>query len=243
MKISNKLKKHPFITVVVPAFNEEKYLRRCLEALKKQNYNNNFETIVVDNNSSDNTIKIAKEFGARIILEPRQGYVFALKRGMDEAKGEIIAVTDADCEVAPNWLEKIAKAFKDKKIIGLTGNCRLSSPSKSFEDVSHIMFHFFLVGTFRMRKPNMNGLNCAIRRDVYKRIGGIDTRFTMSPDVDLGMRLKKYGKVIYLKDLIVSTSARRFENRIFQALLEYGKGYVYSVWLRKPPPVEQSVIR
>lgn len=243
MKKLNKLGKIPLITVVVPAFNEEKYLRHCLESLRKQNYKSSYETIVVDNNSTDKTPQVAKEFGAKVISEKKQGYVFALKRGMDEAKGEIIAVTDADCEVAPNWLEEIAKVFKDKKIIGLTGNCRLSSPSKSFEDVSHIMFHFFLVGTFRMRKPNMNGLNCAIRRDVYKRIGGIDTRFTMSPDVDLGMRLKKYGKVVYLKDLIVSTSARRFENRIFQALLEYGKGYVYSVWLRKPPPVEQSVIR
>lgn len=243
MRKVNKSKNHPLITVVVPAFNEEKYLRYCLESLRKQSYRSNLEMIVVDNNSTDKTPQVAKEFGAEVISEKKQGYVFALKRGMDEAKGEIIAVTDADCEVAPNWLDKIAKAFRDKKIIGVTGNCRLSSSSKSFEDVSHIMFHFFLVGTFRMRKPNMNGLNCAIRRDIYKKIGGIDTRFTMSPDVDLGMRLKKYGKVVYLKDLIVTTSARRFENRIFQALLEYGKGYVYSVWLRKPPPVAQSIIR
>ncbi len=243
MKSINKSQKNPLITVVIPAFNEEKYIRHCLESLRKQSYKNNFETIVVDNNSTDKTLQVAKEFGAKIISEKKQGYVFALKRGMDEAKGDIIAVTDADCEVAPDWLKKIAKAFKDKKIIGLTGNCRLNTSSKALEDVSHIMFHFFLVGTFRMRKPNMNGLNCAIRRDVYKKIGGIDTRFTMSPDVDLGMRLKKYGKVVYLKDLVVTTSARRFENRIFQALLEYGKGYVYSVWLRKPPPVEQSVIR
>lgn len=243
MKILSKFIKHPLITVVIPAFNEEKYLRYCLESLKRQSYKNNFEIIVVDNNSTDKTPQVAKEFGAKVISEKKQGYVFALKKGMDEAKGEIIAVTDADCQVASDWLDKIAKAFKSKKIIGVTGNCRLSSTSKSIEDVSHIMFHFFLVGTFRMKKPNMNGLNCAIRRDVYKKIGGIDTRFTMSPDVDLGMRLKKYGKVIYLKDLIVTTSARRFENRIFEALLEYGKGYVYSVWLRKPPPVEQTVIR
>lgn len=243
MRDLNKSNKYPLITVVIPAFNEEKYLRYCLESLKRQNYKSNFETIVVDNNSTDKTPQAAKEFGAKIISEKKQGYVYALKRGMDEAKGDIIAVTDADCYVAPDWLSKIAKAFKDKKVIGLTGNCRLNTSHKALEDVSHIMFHFFLVGTFRMSRPNMNGLNCAIRRDVYRKIGGIDTRFTMSPDVDLGMRLKKYGKVAYLKDLVVTTSARRFEKRIFQALLEYGKGYVYSVWLRKPPPVEQAVIR
>ena len=52
--------KRPFISVVVPAFNEENYLRRCLEALRNQNYKNNFEIVVVDNNSTDKTSQIAK---------------------------------------------------------------------------------------------------------------------------------------------------------------------------------------
>lgn len=239
-----KSEKKLLISVIVPVFNEEKYLSGCLESLSKQTYpKDRFQVTVVDNNSTDKTFDIAKKYGAKVLAEKEQGYVFAFKKGMDTAKGDIIVVTDADCKVPKDWLEKIAVTFGNKDVVGLTGLLTLDVKSKAIDSLTKALYHFFLKGTFSINKPNMSGSNCAIRKSAYRKIGSINTNFKMSPDVDLGMRLKKYGKVVYLKDFIVSTSARRFENRLFQALLEYGKGYVYSVWLRKPPPVEQAVIR
>lgn len=176
-------------------------------------------------------------------MEKKQGYVFALKKGLDTARGDIIAVTDADCKVPKDWLKKIAVTFSNDNVVGLTGLSTLDVKSKAVDSLTKVLYHFFLKGTFSINKPNMSGSNCAIRKSAYGEIGSINTKFTMSPDVDLGIRLKKHGKVIYLEDLVVSTSARRFEKRIFNALLEYGKGYIYSAWLRKPPPVRQTVIR
>lgn len=239
-----KPNKELLISVIVSAFNEEKYLPGCLESLIQQTYpKDRFSVTVVNNNSTDETFSIAKKYGAKVISEKKQGYVFAFKKGMDTAKGDIIAVTDADCKVPKNWLEKIAVTFRNNNVVGLTGLSTLNIKSKTVDSLTKLLYHFFLKGTFSINKPNMSGSNCAIRKNAYKEIGSIDTNFAMSPDVDLGIRLKKHGKVVYLEDLVVSTSARRFEKRIFYALLEYGKGYIYSAWLRKPPPVKQTVIR
>jgi len=242
--LQEKSKKYPFISVVISAFNEEKYLPLCLESLSNQTYpKDRLDVTVVDNNSTDKTFVIARKYGAKVLPEKQQGYVFAFKKGLDTAQGDIIAVTDADCKVPKDWLEKIAITFSNDNVVGLTGLSRLAVKSRTVDSLTKVLYHFFLKGTFYIDRPNMSGSNCAIRKSTYKEMGSVNTNFQMSPDVDLGMRLKKHGKVIYQEDLVVSTSARRFEKRIFQALLEYGKGYVYSAWVRKPPPVKQAVIR
>ncbi len=88
--------KKTLISVVVPAFNEEKFIGRCLEALKRQDFSEKYEIIVVDNNSTDKTAQIAKRMGVKVVSEKKQGDVFALRKGCSEAQGEIIAITDAE---------------------------------------------------------------------------------------------------------------------------------------------------
>ena len=243
MKNLNKSLKHPLITVVIPAFNEEKYLRYCLEALKKQSYKNNFETIVVDNNSTDKTYQVAKEFGARIISEKKQGYVFALKRGMDKAKGDIIAVTDSDTQVREDWLSVIDKAFKNPKVAAVTGVVKLDYKSKLVSISLSALYTIFInISTF-IGKPNLSGFNFAVRKDALLKVGGVNTLFAMSPDVDLGIRLGKTGEVKVVNNLSAFTSARRWEEGFVPTLWEYTKGYVYTTWLRKPADVKQKPVR
>src|SRR5664280_2479526 len=105
------------ITVVIAAFNEEKDLPKCLTAITTQDFpKDDYEIIVVDNNSTDKTVEIAKSFGAKVIQEAKQGNTFAVKKGMDSATGEIIANTDADTVVFPDWLSTIRQIFEDKKV-------------------------------------------------------------------------------------------------------------------------------
>jgi len=85
----------PIISVIIPAANEEKTLPFCLASLKKQTFSN-FEVIVIDNNSTDKTAAVAQKFGAKVVSEKKQGIIYARERGFQEAKGEIIARTDAD---------------------------------------------------------------------------------------------------------------------------------------------------
>src|SRR3990167_9148920 len=99
-----KQTKQHYISVVVPAFNEEKYLSRCLESFKQQDYpKEKFEVIVVDNNSTDKTPKIAQSYEARLVGCQVRGVAVSRQAGGQAAKGEIIAGTDADTVVSTNW--------------------------------------------------------------------------------------------------------------------------------------------
>lgn len=238
------MQKHPFITVVITAFNEEKYLPLCLKSFRNQRYpKDRFQITVVDNNSTDRTSQIAKEFGAKVILEKRQGYVFALKRGMDEAKGNIIAATDADSQVMPNWLLTIKEAFTDPEVVAVTGSVRLNARSRLMGISMDILYAILMHISVFIGKPNLSGFNFAVRKDAFLKVGGLNTMFEMSPDVDLGTRLNKIGRVKVINSLSVLTSARRWEEGFMPTLWEYAKGHFYAAWLRKPPKVKQKPVR
>jgi GT2 family glycosyltransferase len=81
------------------------------------------------------------------------------------------------------------------------------------------------------------------RKSVYDEIGGINEAFTMSPDVDLGARLGKKGKVVFSNKLKVTTSFRRWQREPLKTLYTYLNGYVSTIWLRKPPTANQKPVR
>lgn len=234
--------KLPTVSVVIPAFNEEKYLPHALESLKKQTLYD-FELIVVDNNSSDNTATIAKQYNAKVVHEEKQGYVYALNAGLKEAKGEVVAVMDADTLAMPDWLSTIAQLFSDVSIAAATGGIRTSktfSLKNAFIDWAYALF---LQVNFLVGKPHLVGFNFAIRKEILAHVGGLDIHYTMSPDVDLGLRVKKYGRVVFSPKMLVLASTRRFHKNVIQTLLDYAKSYWYAAWLRKPPPVRQVAVR
>lgn len=234
----------PFITVVIAAFNEEEYLPRCLESLSKQTYpKDRFEVTVVDNNSTDKTAQIAKKFGAIVIPEKRQGNTYAIKHGMDEAKGDIIAATDADTQVADNWLSVIAGTFTDPDVVAATGVIRADVGPKIVDRSINLAYIIFMYISAFIGKPNLSGFNLAVRKNAYLKVGGVNPLFTMSSDVDLGIRLSKIGKVRVVRNMCAATSFRRWGNGFLPTLWDYIKGNIYAVWLRKPPPVKQVVVR
>lgn len=233
-----------FISVVIPAFNEEKYIHKCLKAVGNQEFpRNNYEVIIVDNNSTDKTVEIAKSFGVKIVKEIRQGNTFALNRGMRSAKGEIIACIDADTIVFPNWLENIEKIFEDKEIVGATGPAYVKTGNFFLDLLCAKFYEYALRLNFFIGKAHTVGLNFAVRKKTFDEIGGVDENYTMSCDVDLGLRLGKKGKVIFSKDMKVIASFRRWEKNPLKASYVYFSGYIWAVWLRLPPPVKQDVVR
>ena len=158
----------PFISVVIPAYNEEKYLPHCLKALKNQTYpKDRFDITVVDNNSKDKTAKIAKALGAKVITEKKQGHVFALNTGMTRAKGMLIAATDADTEVKKNWLEVIEGAFSDPEVVAVTGSAHYKSKSKVKRNIVKFSYYAYLKLHFAVGKPSLSGLNLAVRKKAF----------------------------------------------------------------------------
>jgi glycosyltransferase involved in cell wall biosynthesis len=232
------------ISVVIAAYNEEKDLPKCLTAITTQDFpKDDYEIIVVDNNSTDKTAEIAKSFGAKVVTEIKQGNTFAVKKGMDSASGEIIANTDADTVVFPDWLSTIKKIFEDKSVVGATGSGYVKTGNQFSDFIYRKIYDAFIGFNFLIGKPHFTGFNMVARRKTYEEIGGINEKFTMSPDVDLGLRLGEKGKIVFSTKLKAITSLRRWQMTPLEVFKVYAKGYLWTIWFRKPPPVAQKPVR
>ncbi|HEX7964030.1 MAG TPA: glycosyltransferase family A protein, partial [Candidatus Saccharimonadales bacterium] len=96
--------KRQSVSIVIPAYNEERHLAACLEAIRAQS-EPPLEVVVVDNNSTDRTAEIARRYPfVRVVHEERQGIVFARGAGFDAARGDIIARIDADIVLPAGWI-------------------------------------------------------------------------------------------------------------------------------------------
>lgn len=216
------------ISVIIPAYNEEGYIGPCLQSLVWQETKYNFEVIVVDNNSIDKTKKVAlsfkKKLNIRVITEKRQGRGAARWRGFEEATGDFIFSSDADTVFPPDWIEGFMKYFKNKKIVAVTSMCNIDDPSPR----NKAFFKFVLQAATEGLRIALGhyclyGYSYAIRKNIYKKAGKIDKTLNALDDIDLGRRVRKFGKIQLVRNIPVLTSNRRFKKGVSRGLLEYVK--------------------
>ncbi len=209
------------ISVVIPAYNEEKNIAACLKSLMKQDIAAD-EIIVVDNNSTDRTAEIARSLGARVVEASQKGIAQARNAGFDAATSDIIARTDADSCVPRDWISKIHDHFA-------FGTCdALSGPGIYFDlpfPTTWLMrCYFFVAKILQGGRETMLGFNMAITNDCWKKIRLDvcldDTR--IHEDMDLALQIHAAGgTVIRDNALIVATSGRRMLLRPFSFFIEY----------------------
>jgi len=226
--------KNPKASVVVPAYNEGKFIDATLKSLLNQTFKE-FELIVVDNNSTDDTGDVARKYGARVVVEKAPGVAHARQAGFFASSAPIIATTDADAVVPENWLETIVNAYdKDKNLVGYTGLSRLySGPVSARAATSYLFYAFWLLDGFLSRGMNMLGSNMSVKRKAYLAIGGFRTNLPLGEDVDLAQRLKAQGKIVLNKDLLVFASGRRFKDGLLAGVMVYAPSWFARVVLRK----------
>lgn len=216
------------ISIIIPAYNEEKYIGPCLQSLAWQQTKHSFEVILVDNNSTDNTKKIARSFknklNIRIITEKRQGRGIARWRGFEEAAGDFLFSSDADTIFPREWIKGFMKYFENKNIVAVTSLCNIDDPSK----INKLFFKFIhqvANESYRIALGHycLYGFSYAIRKDIYIKAGKIDKNLNALDDIDLGTRVRKFGKIQLVKDLPVLTSNRRYKKGVSRGLIEYVK--------------------
>ncbi len=193
------------LTVVVPVFNEQELIAGCLDSLLNQTLDKEkYEIIVIDNNSTDLTAKIALEKGVRVEKEFHKGYVHAIRKGIEVSQTEFIAFTDADCRVPPNWMAKILSNFEGATEYVAVGG------KLAFYDMHPILDKTFQAALyFNQALP---GNNMAVRREAVTQIGGIDPEVNLTVDYWLTLKLRKVGKLKVDKTMMVQTSGRRFKS-------------------------------
>jgi peptidoglycan/xylan/chitin deacetylase (PgdA/CDA1 family)/GT2 family glycosyltransferase len=207
-----------FVSVVIPAYNEENYLLSCLESIKKQDYVGEYEVIVVDNASTDNTAKIALNWGAKVVDESKRSPACARQKGAEVATGEIIAFIDADTQAPAYWLSTFVSRFvREPETVSITGPYAYCDAGK-FTKITSYISNFFSIITDQLFRRVLNkggaiwGCNFAVRRSALLEVGGFDTSIKFyGEEYEFSLRLKKAGKGGIIPRLFVLTSARRLK--------------------------------
>jgi len=234
MRENGKLK--PLISVVIPAYNEERYLLACLDSLKKQNFKGEYEIIIVDNNSDDNTKNIAEnEKGVKVFCQSQRGVCAARQTGTLEANGKIIVSTDADCVFFPDWLSNIYNIFENNKdIVAVIGPYEyVSSPLWGKILIKAVNGITALIYRLKNKVIYTPASNFAFKKEIWQEVRGYNTDLTQSGDeYYLLNKLRKKGKVVYLKNNKVLTSSRRLQRGlIYNVFITFGFYYFFDYFI------------
>jgi len=207
-------------SVVVPTYNEEKYIYRTLRALKNQTFTD-FELIVKDGRSRDRTLKIARKLANKVVSAPDSSAADARNQGARYAEGEILVFMDADTFLLPWTFEIFNKLMSHEDVVGVS--CRKVPQSRNLLD--RLLYEFVNLSTFVSCKMGLGGAhgNCMlIRRRVFELIGGFNPNIIVAEEQDLVRRASKFGRYVFLLDLYVVEDPRR--------LKKWGRLRLYKAW-------------
>ena len=207
------------LSVIVPAFNAEITLPALLESLSNQSYRD-FEIVVIDDASRDRTSQIARSYKCKFIsLSENQGPAFCRNIGAQNAKGRILVFTDSDCRADRYWLENIQKNISQNDIAAIMGKLVLMPSTLLGDSISAIGFPAGgAIGFDKIWKVDHKGFtdslsscNCAVRKDIFEKIGGFDESFPYPGGEDslLAYDLKRLNyRIKYCPDVLVNHEAR-----------------------------------
>jgi cellulose synthase/poly-beta-1,6-N-acetylglucosamine synthase-like glycosyltransferase len=190
----------PLVSIVVPAFNEEKVIGRCVESILGSRYGNR-ELILVDDGSTDGTLREMRTFegrpGVTVIAKPNGGKASALNAGLHRARGEILMFVDADGIFTPETLTEMLKGFETPRVGAVCGNDAPANLDRLLPRLASLQTH---VGTGFARRalslinclPVVSGNIGAFRRSVLRETGPFREGF-IGEDLELTWRVHKAG--------------------------------------------------
>jgi glycosyltransferase involved in cell wall biosynthesis len=206
----------PSISVIIPAFDEERYLPATLQAVEnsalllRSRDGVNTEVIVVDNNSADATAKVARSLGARVVAESEHNIARVRNCGAATAQGKMLVFLDADTHIPTGLLQRIHQVFAAPGYVGGAVDTEYRPKKRSIR---------VYLGLWRVlgRAVGMaQGATQFCLRDTFTVLGGYDESLFMGEDVDFYARMRRHaqhvgGSVRFIDELKVMPSCRRFD--------------------------------
>lgn len=193
------------ISIIIPTYNEEEYLPRLLESIQKQTFQD-YEIIVADNKSRDQTRKIAKSFGARVVDGgmPSRGR----NNGAKAARGDFLYFFDADIKLPKDFLKKSYNEIQDRFLD--VASCEFRPLSNMLLDRVIHSFANFYVKMNQVTDPHAPGFCIFISRRLFERIGGFNEKLKLAEDHDLVKRASEFRSFRILESSHIQVSVRRF---------------------------------
>lgn len=221
------------LSVVIPAFNEENFLPETLRAIGAA-ADLSCEIIVVDNESTDKTAQLAKDFGARVVAESERNIAKVRNTGAKNASGDVLIFIDADTIAPPTLFQKIADVMKDEQCFG-------GAVAVEYEEFKRKWMNLYMPGwkfwgtVFNMKQ----GAAQFCRKSVFEKLGGYDKSIYVGEDIEFYWRLTKFakqngGRLFFIKQPKVKTSSRRLDRISFwKTFILMNPIYILWNWRKK----------
>lgn len=226
------------ISIIIPTYNGAKRIKKCLDALNKQDYNGEFEIIVVDDGSTDDTQQVIENYKqVTLIQQKNAGPAAARNHGANIAKGEILLFTDDDCVPIPDWISQMVQPFlDDPELVGVKGVYRTNQPELTarfvqleYEDKYDVMAKHEYIDF-------IDTYSAGYSRDIFLKYDGFDTSFPVAcaEDQELSFRIGRDGyKMKFIPQAIV------YHTHPNSLLFYIKKKYKFAFWkmlaLKKNP--------
>lgn len=228
---------NPLISIVIPAKNAERTIKKCIDSILHLNYSN-YEVMVINDGSADNTAKILVDYpNIQILTTTGVGPAKAKNIGISQAKGEFVAFTDADCIVDTDWIVELLKGFINEKIVGVGGSQKSPSDDSAFGKKVHDFLNTFgfvsgyMKSASRMKLTNHNpSCNVMYRKSILLELGGFLEGLWPGEDVELDYRIKKKNGFLMFNPKAIVYHYRPSDWRTFcKMMFRYGRAQGYLV--------------
>lgn len=188
----------PNISIIIPAYNEEKNISNCIDSIYSSNYPlSKIEIIAVDDGSTDNTINILKKYNIKILKQEHKGKSEALNLGTKNAKNEFILAIDSDTVLDENCIKELVKPLIDHKIGATTGTSKVKNNKNIWTIFQNIEYHYNNLIRKSFSSVFKNGIwffgaLACYRKSVLKNIGYFK-KDTLTEDMDIALEIYKAG--------------------------------------------------
>ncbi|MCX8196760.1 MAG: glycosyltransferase family 2 protein [Candidatus Micrarchaeota archaeon] len=231
------LKNYPSVSIIIPSFNAKETIFDCLRACKRMKYPKKVEIIVVDDGSTDGSYELLKKVkGIKLVKNLKNcGKAAALNRGLEHAKGEIVACIDSDSYPAENALiESVKHFYEDKKVASVVVFICANKPKTLLQKIQEIEY-LISFGFFFRTIASIDGLyvtpgpTALYRKRILLELGGFDEK-NLTEDMEIALRFQKHGyKIKVCHETVVRTDVPETLGKLFRQRLRWYRGGVMNI--------------
>ncbi|TRO50271.1 glycosyltransferase, partial [Candidatus Bathyarchaeota archaeon] len=229
-RIKKKIKVFPAISIIVPAFNESKTIKKCIKSLQNLDYP---KIIIVDDGSNDDTFKVVSQFkDVKVFRQKNQGKPMALNNGISQSSGEIVLTVDADTELDKDALKSIANRFAlNSKLGAIAGNVKVKREPTILNTIQSAEY---ATGINLVRKGQsvlgtvmvVPGPIAALKKEIIKKVG-LFSDDTFAEDFDMTIKILKKGfKIEYEEGSLAYTDAPKNTEDLIKQRRRWYRGMI-----------------